>query len=55
MLKNPERLQERLGEVPLGRLASLEDVASAALYLASDEAAFINGVALPVDGGVTAW
>jgi cyclopentanol dehydrogenase len=55
MLKNPERRQERLGEVPLGRLASLEDVARAALYLASDEASFINGVAFPVDGGVTAW
>ncbi len=55
MMKNPERRQERFGEVPLGRLASLEDVASAALFLASDEAAFINGVALPVDGGVTAW
>lgn len=55
MLKNPERRSERLGEVPLGRLASLDDVANAALYLASDEAAFINGVALPVDGGVTAW
>jgi NAD(P)-dependent dehydrogenase (short-subunit alcohol dehydrogenase family) len=55
MLKNPERRQERLGEVPLGRLASLDDVAGAALYLASDEAAFINGVAFPVDGGVTAW
>ena len=55
MLKNPERRQERLGEVPLGRLARLEDVAQAALYLASDEAAFINGVAFPVDGGVTAW
>ena len=55
MLKNPERRRERLGEVPLGRLASLDDVASAALYLASDEAAFVNGVAFPVDGGVTAW
>lgn len=55
MLKDPERRQERLGEVPLGRLASLDDVANAALYLASDEAAFINGVAFPVDGGVTAW
>jgi NAD(P)-dependent dehydrogenase (short-subunit alcohol dehydrogenase family) len=55
MLKDPERRQERVGEVPLGRLASLEDVANAALYLASDEAAFINGVAFPVDGGVTAW
>ena len=55
MMKNPERRQERLGEVPLGRLADMEDVAGAALYLASDEAAFINGVAFPVDGGVTAW
>ncbi|MBN2370071.1 MAG: SDR family oxidoreductase [Vicinamibacteria bacterium] len=54
MLKDPARLQERLDEVPLGRLASLADVANAALYLASDEAAFINGAALPVDGGVTA-
>ena len=55
MLKDPERRRERLGEVPLGRLAGLGDVAAAALYLASDEAAFINGVAFPVDGGVTAW
>ncbi len=55
MLKDPERRLERLGEVPLGRLASLEDVANTALFLASDEAAFVNGVAFPVDGGVTAW
>jgi NAD(P)-dependent dehydrogenase (short-subunit alcohol dehydrogenase family) len=55
MLRDPARRQERLGEVPLGRLASMEDVAAAALFLASDEAAFINGVAFPVDGGVTAW
>ena len=55
MLRNPERRQERLGEVPLGRLASLSDVANAALFLVSDEASFINGVAFPVDGGVTAW
>lgn len=55
MMKDPERRKERVGEVPLGRLASMEDVAAAALYLASDEAAFINGVAFPVDGGVTAW
>ena len=55
MLRDPERRQERVGEVPLARLASLEDVANAALFLASEEAAFINGVAFPVDGGVTAW
>lgn len=54
LFKNPERKQERLGEVPLGRLATALDVANAALFLASDEAAFLNGVALPVDGGTTA-
>jgi 3-oxoacyl-[acyl-carrier protein] reductase len=37
--------------VPLGRLSSPKDVANAALYLASDEAEFITGVALEVDGG----
>ena len=37
--------------VPLGRLSSSEDVAKAALWLASDEASFITGVALEVDGG----
>ncbi len=55
MLQDPERAAERLGEVPLGRLATADDVANAVLYLASDEAAFINGVALPVDGGVTSY
>ena len=37
--------------VPLGRLSPSEDVAKAALWLASDEASFITGVALEVDGG----
>jgi len=54
MFKIPGRREERLGEVPLGRLASSLDVANAAMFLASDEAAFINGVAFPVDGGTTA-
>jgi NAD(P)-dependent dehydrogenase (short-subunit alcohol dehydrogenase family) len=54
MLKDPERRAERLGEVPLGRLATATDVANAMVYLASDEASFINGAAIPVDGGVTA-
>ena len=40
-----------LGIVPLGRLGQPSDVANAALYLASDEAAFITGVVLEVDGG----
>ncbi len=54
-LKDPVFSAERLGEVPLGRLASAEDVANAVLYLASDEASFINGISLPIDGGVTCY
>ena len=54
LFKIPGRREERIGEVPLGRLATADDVANAALFLASDEAAFINGVAFPVDGGTSA-
>lgn len=54
MLADPEKMKERLGEIPLGRLASLTDVLNAALYLASDESSFLTGVSLPVDGGLTA-
>ena len=55
LFQDPARKAERLGEVPLGRLATAADVANAVLYLASDEASFINGVALPIDGGVTCY
>ncbi len=55
MLQDPARRAERYDEVPLGRLASVDDVANAVLYLASDEAAFLNGVSLPIDGGVTCY
>ncbi|HUL00682.1 MAG TPA: SDR family oxidoreductase [Nitrospirota bacterium] len=55
LFKDPKKKEERLGEVPLGRLATVHDVANAALFLASDEANFINGVSLPVDGGLTAY
>jgi len=54
LFKDPVRKQERYGEVPLGRLATALDVANAALFLASDEASFITGVAFPVDGGTVA-
>ena len=55
VLQDPARRAERYGEIPLGRIASTEDVAAAFVFLASDEASFINGVAFPVDGGLTAW
>jgi len=54
LFNDPVKKAERIGEVPLGRLATAQDVANAALFLASEEAAFINGVAFPVDGGTTA-
>jgi len=40
-----------LRRIPLGRLAQPEDVAVAALFLASDAASMITGALLPVDGG----
>jgi NAD(P)-dependent dehydrogenase (short-subunit alcohol dehydrogenase family) len=44
----------RAAQVPLGRQGTAWDVANAALFLASDEAAWITGVILPVDGGQSA-
>jgi NAD(P)-dependent dehydrogenase (short-subunit alcohol dehydrogenase family) len=53
---DPEELVQKRahGSVPLGRTGRPEEVANAALFLLSDEASFITGAALPVDGGVTA-
>lgn len=54
-LPNPKRARADFGAAqPLGRLARPEECASAALFLASERASFITGVALPVDGGFTA-
>jgi 3-oxoacyl-[acyl-carrier protein] reductase len=47
----PENRKKFIGSIPLGRLSTPRDIANAALYLASDEAEFITGVALGVDGG----
>jgi len=47
----PERRAAFKATVPLGRLSVPQDVANAALFLASDEAAFLTGVVLEVDGG----
>ncbi len=55
VFKDPIKKEQRYGEVPLGRLCSKEDVANAVLYLASNEASFINGLSLCVDGGVTCY
>jgi 3-oxoacyl-[acyl-carrier protein] reductase len=47
----PERRAQFRASIPLGRFSTPLDIANAALWLASDEAAFITGVALEVDGG----
>ena len=41
-----------LARIPLGRLASLSDIADLATFLASDRASFITGTVIPVDGGI---
>jgi NAD(P)-dependent dehydrogenase (short-subunit alcohol dehydrogenase family) len=53
--RDPEQLvAQRAGQNPMGRPARPEEIANAALFLISDEASFITGAALPVDGGTTA-
>ena len=47
----PEMREKFIATIPLGRLGQPLDNANAALFLASDEAAFITGVCLEVDGG----
>ncbi|MBF9232227.1 SDR family oxidoreductase [Microvirga alba] len=47
----PQKREQFIGSIPLGRLSKPEDIANAALFLASDEASMITGVVLEVDGG----
>ncbi len=57
MLRNaltPEQLEKFAKTYPMGRLARPEELASAALFLASDESSFVTGSAMYVDGGQTA-
>lgn len=52
---NPDAEWTKMSEAqPMGRLGTPEECADAALWLVSDEAAFVTGVALPIDGGFTA-
>ena len=53
-LKSKKFKREVLGNIPLGRFAELSDVATAAVFLASDAASMITGTSLLVDGGWTA-
>ena len=46
-----EAVRRRDALVPMGKMGTAWDVANAVLYLASDEAGFVTGALLPVDGG----
>ena len=45
--------EDLIARIPVGRFGELSDVVNAGLYLCSEEAGFINGVAFPVDGGMS--
>jgi NAD(P)-dependent dehydrogenase (short-subunit alcohol dehydrogenase family) len=54
LLSDPARRARRLVHIPMGRLGKAEELAKAALFLASDDASFMTGASLVVDGGITA-
>jgi len=53
LLADPAARARRLVHLPMGRLAKAEEIAAAALYLASDDSAYVNGTAFMVDGGTS--
>jgi NAD(P)-dependent dehydrogenase (short-subunit alcohol dehydrogenase family) len=54
LLCDPARRQRRLVHIPPGRFGTAEEMANAALFLASDESSYVNGATFLVDGGITA-
>jgi NAD(P)-dependent dehydrogenase (short-subunit alcohol dehydrogenase family) len=55
LLDDPVKYQEFVKRIPMGRWGELDEIAGAALFLASDAASYVTGSALFVDGGWTAW
>jgi NAD(P)-dependent dehydrogenase (short-subunit alcohol dehydrogenase family) len=52
--KDPERAARRLVHIPMGRFGEPQEIANGALFLASDEASWMTGQSLIIDGGITA-
>jgi glucose 1-dehydrogenase len=53
LLNDPTKLNSLLGQIPLARLGKPKDVASVAVFLASDDADYVTGSTYYVDGGLT--
>jgi NAD(P)-dependent dehydrogenase (short-subunit alcohol dehydrogenase family) len=54
LLSDEQKRQRRFVHIPMGRLGQAEELAKAALFLASDDSSFMTGASLLVDGGITA-
>jgi NAD(P)-dependent dehydrogenase (short-subunit alcohol dehydrogenase family) len=54
LLSDDEKKQRRFVHIPMGRLGHAEELAKAALFLASDDASYMTGASMIVDGGITA-
>src|SRR5258706_5935136 len=53
LLADPARRQRRLVHIPMGRFARPEEIANAALFLATDDSSYVNGATFPVDARIT--
>jgi glucose 1-dehydrogenase len=54
-LQDPEKKAALLGEIPLGRIGEPEDIANAVAWLASDQASYITGTTIFIDGGLMVY